>query len=294
MANILITGCSRGIGEAAALHFAGSGNTVYASMRNTSKGDKLRERSVEAGYDIRICEADVTDVDSVNGCVKNILDEVGHIDVLVNNAGIGPLRTVEETDEEESKEIFETNFFGALRTMRAVLPSMRERRSGRIINVSSVAARVPTNCMGIYSASKAALEAASESLAKELVPFGISVSVIEPAFTATEILDAALDSISNETKYAIANERIEAFFNFGKQNAEPVENVVRTIDRAANEPHPKFRYTVSESVDNLLASRAKMSDEDWIAMGRHTTVEDYFQEFAVRFAPAPQEAASEA
>lgn len=285
MSIILITGSNSGIGLTTALHLASRGHTVYASMRDLTRGGDLKDQAEAAGLDIRTCQADVNDEASIKACVDSIITKEGSIDVLVNNAGIGPLGTIEEMDDATSKAVFETNFFGALRAIRAVLPSMRAQRSGVIVNVSSVAGRVASNCMGIYSASKFALEAVSESLAQELVPFGVRVAIVEPGFISTPILDAALQSVSEETSYPAATERIKALFLHGKQVGESPQRVAETVDLAINDTGNTLRYPVGDGASMFVEGRARMTDEDWIAMGKHTTVEDYFQEFAVRFAP---------
>ncbi|CAN5348229.1 oxidoreductase [soil metagenome] len=285
MSVILITGSNSGIGLATALHLGSKGHRIYASMRNLERGDNLRDRAGAAGLDIKVCQADVNDETSIKDCVNNIIENDGRIDVLVNNAGIGPLGTIEEMDDAASKAIFETNFFGALRAIRAVLPSMRGQQSGVIVNISSVAGRVASNCMGIYSASKFALEAASESLAQELVPFGVRVAIVEPGFISTPILDAALQSVAEETSYPAATERIKALFMHGKQVGESPERVAETIEFAINDTGNALRYPVGDGARAFVEGRTRMTDEYWVAMGRHKTVEDYFQEFAERFPP---------
>lgn len=285
MGVILITGSNKGIGLTTALHLAEKGHTVYASMRNLDNDREIKSAAEEKGVTINVCQADVTDETSVRKCVDEVLLREGRIDVLINNAGLGPLGPVEEMDDAACKAIFETNFFGAMRAARAVLPAMREQKSGVIVNISSVAGRVAAGCMGIYAASKFALEAASESLAQELVPHGVRVAIVEPSFTITPMLDTALDTTSDaaSTAYPNAVMRTNALFQHGRQIGDPPQLVAETIEAAILDTEPKLRYPVGDGAKNFVDGRSRMTDEDWVAMGRHATVEEYFQEFAMRF-----------
>ena len=188
MAVVLITGCSTGIGLEAALAFARRGDTTYGSMRNLAKADVLRARAEAEGLDVEVVQLDVTDSDSVTTTIGAIDERHGAIDVLVNNAGIGSSGPIETIDLDKAIVVYDTNVWGAVRTVRAALPSMRAKGSCVIINVTSVAGRVPgTPYGGFYASSKHALGTLSEALAWEVNPFGIRVACVEPGFFNTEI-----------------------------------------------------------------------------------------------------------
>jgi NAD(P)-dependent dehydrogenase (short-subunit alcohol dehydrogenase family) len=187
MAVALITGCSSGIGKHTALEMARRGYRVFATMRNLEGASHLRADAAKENLDIAIVQLDVTDPDSVTRAIDHAVRESGRIDVLVNNAGIGTAGPLEDFTDEDIETVFETNFFGAVRTTRAVLPTMRSQRSGTIIMMSSISGLRTFNFMSIYSASKFALEAASNGLRYELRPFGIRVVLIEPGNYRTRI-----------------------------------------------------------------------------------------------------------
>jgi NAD(P)-dependent dehydrogenase (short-subunit alcohol dehydrogenase family) len=185
---VLITGCSSGFGLETALAFARNGDVVCASMRNLEKAGLLRKRAADEGLDLALVKIDVTDTESVDSGIASVEQRHGPIDVLVNNAGVGFGGPVETIPLEAARAVMETNFWGALYAIRGVLPSMRERLTGVIINVTSLGALIPGVLFtGIYSASKHALGTLSETLATEVGPFGVRVVCIGPGFFATEI-----------------------------------------------------------------------------------------------------------
>ena len=267
MATILITGCSSGFGKLAALQFARKGDTVYASMRNTSKGKELEEARDSEKLKIELLQLDVTDEASVKAAVDKVIAEAGQIDVLVNNAGIGAHGPIEETDDDEAKEIFETNFFGALRTMRTVLPHMREKKAGTIVNVSSLAGRVGPPFDGIYAASKFALEAASEALYYEIHPFGIRVLLIEPGGFETNIGDTRRipRRFGEGSPYAELDQRFEQALTRLPTGGErgDAQVVAEAIYDAVHDEEPKLRYLVGEDAEMIGGLRQQLDDEQF-------------------------------
>src|SRR5436305_8452993 len=179
----LVTGASSGIGEAAAHELVRAGFTVYGTSRKAAAGEKRGE--------VVFLPLDVIDDDSVAAAVREVLDRSGRIDVLVNNAGLGVAGAAEESSLEQARALFDTNLFGAIRMTRAVLPHMREQRSGRIINVSSIVGLIPVPYMALYAASKHALEGYSESIDHEVREHGVRVLLVEPGFTKASF-DATL------------------------------------------------------------------------------------------------------
>ena len=185
MASVLITGTSSGIGLATALALGRKGHHVYATMRNPSRSPELGERAAQEKLPIEISVMDVDSDSSVKTAIANIQKDAGHIDVLVNNAGVEGNGSVEETALAEFRAVMETNYFGALRCMQAVVPDMRKRKSGCIINVSSVAGRIANSPFAPYTASKFALEALSDTLAQEMKMFNVRVAIVEPGIIDT-------------------------------------------------------------------------------------------------------------
>ncbi len=283
----LVTGASTGIGQATALHLARRGHTVYASMRTPdASGGALRGAAEEERLDLEVMTLDVDDSASVASGVGGVIERSGQIDVLVNNAGVLKLTSVEEVPLEEAKAAFETNVFGSLRMMQAVLPAMRERGSGTIVNISSVAGRLVSAGHGIYAATKYALEALSEAVAIETRRLGIRVIVIEPGFISTPILDKGVAVEVGDGPYAPHLRRMQALYRNALRGADPPSVVAEVIADALDDPTPRFRYLAGKDAPPVLNGRARMTDEEWIDMGREMTDEEYFAESGRRFPPA--------
>lgn len=283
----LVTGTSTGIGEATAIHLSRVGHTVYASMRTPdASGGELRRLAEEERLDLTLVALDVNDPVSVTSAVDGVIERSGQIDVLVNNAGLGMLTSVEEVPVEDAKAVFETNVFGPLRMMQAVLPAMRERRGGTIVNISSVAGRLVSAGHGVYAATKYALEALSEAVAIETRRLGIRVILIEPGFISTPLLDKGGDIEIGDGPYAVHLRRMQGLYRSARGGADPPSVVAEVIAEALDDPNPRFRYLAGEGASPVIDGRARMTDEEWIDMGREMTDEEYLAESARRFPPA--------
>lgn len=218
--NWIVTGCSSGIGRALAEYLLDIGENVAVTARNPDTVADLVAAFPDRALAIAL---DVTDAGSVKAAVVTAQAHFGHLDVLVNNAGYGYVAPIEEGDEVEVKAMFETNFFGALRMMKAVLPGMRDRRAGVIIQVSSLAGRIANPATGYYSSSKFALEAASEALAREVEPLGIRVCSIAPGMFLSDFSGRSLKAAGGtDEDYAAVANRIELVRSAdGRQPGDP-------------------------------------------------------------------------
>ena len=268
----LITGSSSGIGLATAIHFARLGWDVHAGVRDPASATDLAKVATTS---LRPVTLDVNDDASVARAVREVLEASGRIDVLVNNAGIGGGGPFADVPVEFAKAMFETNYFGAIRMIQAVLPGMRERRSGAIVNVSSIAGRLAIAGHGHYSAVKHALEAASEALAQEVVAFGIRVAIVEPGVVVTPIFTKAKRFVDPASPYAMHVRRLLLFYQMQMKMPSQPEDVARAIHEAVTTPEPKLRYLVGEDARRLVAGRARLTDEEYVATGHEMSEEAY-------------------
>jgi NAD(P)-dependent dehydrogenase (short-subunit alcohol dehydrogenase family) len=267
MAVVVITGCSSGFGMLTAVEFARRGDSVYATMRNTAKADRLRTEAAAAGVSVEVLRLDVDDRRSVDAAIEEVVGREGRIDVLVNNAGIGKPGPVEDFDDDEVLEVFETNVFGVIRVTRAVLPHMRSQGSGTIVTVGSLSGKVTAPFDGIYCASKHAVEGLSDALYYELHPFGIRVVLIEPGGFETEILNNHRPArrfteksayLELERRFAEAREKLPG----GGQRAD-AQIVADVIVDAAKAEQPKRRYLVGQDAELIGGLDKKASDEEF-------------------------------
>ena len=278
----LVTGTSTGIGLATAVRLARDGHSVYASMRDPEKAGALRASAKQAGVDLEVVALDVVDDASIRSAVGAILEREGRIDNLVNNAGIDDGDCLEETPLETFQAVMETNFHGAIRCIQAVLPGMRARRSGCIVNVSSLTGRVPSSGASAYCASKAALESASECLAAEVSPFDVRVALIEPGLVLTPIF-AKRRLPSADSPYADLYRRSLALFPKLIERGSSAEDTAEVIAHAIRTETPKLRYLVGWDAETIVDHRARMTDEEFVAMGRCDSDEDFFASFEKHF-----------
>ncbi|MEO9023366.1 MAG: SDR family oxidoreductase [Ginsengibacter sp.] len=263
MSNIIITGTSSGIGFATAVLLAKNKHTVFATMRNPSENTELQSLADKENLPIIILPLDVTKGASVKNAVAQILEYTKKIDVLINNAGIGTMGAVEELSIESFINEMDTNFMGTVRCTKALLSHMRENKSGCIINISSVSGKVYNYFSAPYSASKAAIEAFSECLAMELLPFNIRVAVVEPGVIDTPLQQKAKNK-TRETHYPNLERNIAFFAASTAHHIQP-DVVAEVINNIINGSSTKFRNPAGPDSAPALGFRASMSDEDWIA-----------------------------
>lgn len=242
---VLITGCSKGIGRDLAQKLAQSGYSTVATARSVKTLEDL-----PATLKLQL---DVSQADSVNAAIEETMERLGRIDVLVNNAGYAAVGAIEETSDEQAQAVFDTNVLGVMRMIRAVAPQMRRQKSGRIINVSSFEGIRSVPAMGVYSASKFAVEGLSDALRFELAPFGIQVVLIEPGIIKTEASGA--DHANSPASLSGANSpyrdlygRLNRYYTEGQRKQPGPEAVTRVIQQAIESPKPKARYLVAVSL----------------------------------------------
>ncbi len=264
MAIALITGTSSGIGLATTVTLARAGHTVIATMRNLDSAGELSRLVVAGRLPVTTLALDVDDDTSVARAFEEAVTEHGRIDVLVNNAGIGWPGAVEETPLDTFRRIMETNYFGALRCIKAVLPGMLARRAGCIVNVSSVVGRIAIAPQAPYAASKHALEALSECLAQEVKAFNICVALLEPGPIATQIA-GKISPGQPKTAYPQGRRLAALFAASMKQPTSPYV-VADQIRQIVEGDSWRLRYPVGPHAPNVFKWRAKTSDEKWVSL----------------------------
>jgi NAD(P)-dependent dehydrogenase (short-subunit alcohol dehydrogenase family) len=281
----VVTGANSGIGRATTLAFAQAGYHVFGTVRGLEKADKLLAKATSLNLTDRITlvEMDVADSASVTKGFAQIYAATDQVDVLVNNAGVGGNGVTEECPIDTYTEVFNINHNGSVRCIQAVLPQMRKRGGGAIVNVSSVVGKITAIAQSPYYVSKWAVEGMSEGLAHEVAPFGIRVAIVEPGITRSSIFSKNIDAPNQSGAYDAHYRRLFAFYAAGITNATPAEEAAATILEAATTSSPRLRWHCSWGAGELLDARAAMTDEEWVSFGRHLDDEAYYDEFTERF-----------
>jgi NAD(P)-dependent dehydrogenase (short-subunit alcohol dehydrogenase family) len=273
---VLITGATDGLGKAMALLLAERGYHVFAAGRSAEKRAELDRVAAQKRLPLETLELDVTDDASVQRAANAVLQKFGHIDVLINNAGVAYVGTVEDLSIEDWHRQFDTNFFGVVRVTQAVLPHMRERKKGRIVLISSVAGLVTAPAQGGYSASKHALEALGNALRLELQPFGIHTVLIEPGFIMTGIQQAAQDLAKPYAENISSGPYAKlyaAFLSSAKTASETSkttpEDCARIVLQAIEAPTPKPRYGITPTATLVKWCKRLLTDSFMDRMTLH-------------------------
>jgi len=235
---VLITGASSGNGQTTAQSLSQRGYKVFGTSRNPSRAKMIPS--------VEMLALDVQDDDSVMACVKAVSDQVGHLDVLVNNAGYELAGALEELSLDEAKAQFETNFFGIVRMVKAVLPLMRQQERGQIVNISSLAGLSPVPFMGIYSASKFALEGYTEALRLEVKPFNIHVSLVEPGALKTPMMDNRQVAAQQIGEYDPWRQRAFNAIREYEEKGPGSELIAETVLKIIAGNAPRLRYVIGK------------------------------------------------
>ena len=269
----VVTGTSTGIGFATSLHLARNGYEVFAGMRNLAKAEPLETAAAAEALPVTVIQLDVTDEASTAAAFANI----GPVDLLVNNAGIGGASPLELTPEDEHRQMFETNYFGAVRCIQHVLGSMRERQTGCIVNITSIAGIQAVPNQAAYSASKWALECVGEALAHEVQRFGIRVVNIEPGVILTNIFENSAEAAryDKQSPYVQIMRRNGKVFMAGFARAVSPDVVAETIYEAVTTDDYRLRWPVGDDAEGIFASRHHVPTEEWIRMGGDLSDDEY-------------------
>lgn len=269
---VLVTGCSSGIGYATCLVFARNNFATYGSVRDLSKAERIQEITNREKLPLKIIRLDVNEDESIRIAIQKIISDSGGIDILINNAGYGMFGPIEEISIKEIKEQFETNFFGTIRLIKAIVPIMRKQRNGTIVNISSMVGRFGVPLNAAYVSSKFALEGLSESISFELQEFGIKVILVEPGVIQTDFFHN-LKIKGNDTKspyFKLMDKRIAFLKESIKNSVSSSDQVANIILHAVNSRDPDMRYVIGIDATNSIHMRNSLSDREfmkWIRDG---------------------------
>ncbi|MBV9175962.1 MAG: SDR family oxidoreductase [Nitrososphaeraceae archaeon] len=262
----IVTGSSSGIGYETSILLSKNGFHTYAAVRNLDKSKSLIDIAKKDDLLIDVVELDVSNDKSVKDAINRVLSENKRIDVVVNNAGYALVGSFEDLSMDEIKSQFETNFFGAIRVIQAVLPTMRNQRNGRIVNVSSMGGRIAIPLDSAYHGTKFALEGLSESLQYEVEQFGIKIIIIEPGAIKSNFfnnLKMASKAQRPDSPYIQMMQKLNAGFSFMLENAPHPVEVAKVILAAASSEDPQLRYTVGDDAAMIVQAKRTMSDREF-------------------------------
>ena len=256
----IVTGSSSGIGFETALALAREGYYTYATMRDIKKGNQIKEIAKKENLKLEVIELDVDKDETVQDAINKIMKEKNRIDVLVNNAGYALFGCLEDLSMDDLKAQFDTNFFGVVRTLQAVIPLMRKQGSGTIVNISSVAGRIGFPVSPAYISSKFALEGLSESMRYELSPFGINTIIIEPGVIKTNFMSSIKKSMKPDSAYKDITNKVIMGISMMAEMGTPAQEVARTIIKAIKSENPLPRYTVGNDAAMFLEAKKAKTD----------------------------------
>lgn len=282
---VFITGCSSGIGRATAKLFQRQGWKVIATMRDPSQEKELTKLD-----DVTLLALDVNDQASIDAAVQQALQMCGRIDVLINNAGYALMGAFENASDEQIQRQFDTNVFGLMRVTRALLPHLRQRRAGLIINVASMAGRLPIPLMSVYNGSKWAVQGFSECLTYELAPFNIQVKIVEPGAVDTAFFGRSGDRANGNSVRAydaFIDEQFPVIDRTGPGGSTS-EEAAEVIFRAATDGKGTLRYSVGKDARLLLSARKMLPDRVFLPMVGWSLKPQVFNRFG-RLFYKPQE-----
>ena len=274
---VIVTGASAGIGEAGVRMLAREGATIVLVARRKARLDQLKQEIEAGGGRALAVEADITSAEDRRRIVRETLSAFGRIDALVNNAGYGQRGPIELVPVEAIRRNFETNLFSLIALTQLIIPIMREKGSGRIVNISSVAGRIASPLSSVYDATKHALEAVSDGLRGELAPFGIKVVIIEPGFIVTEFLDVA-NEVSREVveqagPYAASIARRNQSMQRLRKMAGTPDDIGKLIVKALTLANPRARYSAPGHAKVLIALRRFVPERLFDYINRQTSGE---------------------
>ena len=259
----IVTGSSTGIGFETSLLLARNGFHTYATMRNLEKSNEIMDLARKEKLPLEVLELDVTDDRSVKNAIDRIMDERKSIDIVVNNAGYGLNGALEDLSMDEIKAQFETNLFGAIRVMKAVLPVMRKQQAGTIVNISSLGGRVGLALNSAYISTKFALEGISESMRMETEPFGIKVILVEPGAIKSNFArnqKVAQKASESSSPYAAI---FGGFRNDLFDHATPPVEVAKVVLKAVTSDNPSMRYLVGDDAKQVMDARNRISEQEF-------------------------------